>query len=215
MTTSTHSVDTFADALWGDVRKELAKAIIGTIRTMGLPTPGRGKGHRHKESRGRTPGTRAVRFALMADIDLHCEIVDQVEVQFRQAVARGAIVSSADRGLVFRIAQCLTWKHATRRARELFRTVIISEAFGDDESLVCPEPLPEEIFQQEEMRDRLGRALAGLDPADRRLLLEGKAEGRYGELAEEFGVKAGTLRVRAHRLWTLVSAEVIGSEETA
>lgn len=212
MTTSTQSAEVFAEILWRDVQKELAVAIIGTIRTMGLPTPEGGDGHRPKERHGRQPGASEVRFALLNDCDLQDGIVDQVKAEFRQAVARGSIKGNSDRRLVFRIIQCVTWKRAHARSLELFRTVSASEVYGNDAALVSEEPLPDEQVEREEIRARLDSVLARLTPEDRRLLLEGKAEEGYGELAKETGVEVGALRVRAYRLWKKVKAEVLGEE---
>lgn len=204
----------FAQHLWSDVQQEMAVAIVGTIRTMGLPVTGNGATCQPKQANGRTPGHDAVRVAVLEDRDLHDEIVDRVEVEFWRAVERGGITSADDRPLVFRIIQCVTWRLTTQRASQLLRTV--SSAREDDitEGLASEDPLPEEAMAMAEIRDRLQRVLTDLSDLDRRLLLEGKAGEGYGELADELGVDVGTLRVRAHRLWKRVKAEVLGVEVT-
>jgi len=193
----------------------MAVAIIGTIRTMGLPVPESREGWQPRETRGHTPGPEAVRIVLISDENLHDEIVDRIEVEFWRAVERGSITSVADRPLVFRIVQCVAWRLASKRARQLLRTVRPSSEEDTTGDLPSEDPTPEETIATAEMRERLGRALANLSEADRRLLLEGKVGEGYGDLATELGVDVGTLRVRACRLWKRVRAEVLGVEEAA
>lgn len=202
-----------ASNLWSTVLAEIGVAIINTIRTMGLPTVRR-RMPRGAVSEGtmQTPSPSAVRRDLLTDRDLHTDILERVEAEYWQAVARGAVAGDEDRPLIFCITQRVTWKLATRRARSLLRTVVPLDGQDPFASIASDAPLPDDLASDGQMLTRLRAVLASLPESDRQLLLA-KAEGY--DVLDAPGVPRATLRSRVHRLWKKVAESVTAQPRVA
>lgn len=195
-------------ALWNEVRNEVIKAIVGTLRTMGLPTvAGRGARPIPSGVGGRTPSPQAVRLALVRDRELHDDILDEVVRQYWAAVYNGKVGGEADKPLIFCIVQRTTWKRGTRRARELLNTL---EPVGTSDVLtsVPSDASPvDEVVDRKAVLERLRRTLKRLSPEEQ-ALIQAKVEGSYDSL-DLPGLEKSSVRARACRLWKRVVEEIL------
>lgn len=199
--------------MWEIYKQRVGVAIIHTIRTMGLPTPHRRDANAPKFERAtRAPTSREVRMFLLEDRDFQTEIVEQIEMEFWRCYARGGITYREGCGLLALIAERVTWKKVTRRARELFRTVTPVDGTDILSTLVADGPLPDDLAGDKELLTRLQEVLGRLSETDRQLLLA-KVEGYDG--LDIPGVSRVGVRSRVHRLWQKVVAEVREPRKTA
>lgn len=184
--------------LWNEAAPKIGSAIINTIRTMGLPKLGEGYLGADARDRFTTTCYGQVRQALLCDTQLHGDIIQEVATAYWSAADRGTIPVDASPGWVFVIVQRTTWRHATARAKSLFRCV---EGAGETAAvdLVASPGDAEDRMDAHMVAGRLAELVAALDETDQRILAA-KLENEYDELAVELGIKVGTLRTQACRI---------------
>lgn len=112
---------------------------------------------------------------------------------------------------LFKIAHNTTLDYLRRRRLD----TVPLEISGDDgdgswEYLPAPESAsPDFRAEQKEVAGAIGRALQGLKPAYREILLLRFQQGfAYHEIAEVTGLKMGTVKVHLHRARKLLAAEL-------
>ena len=196
--------------LLDEVASEIGPTIINTIRKMGLPKIAGGAADA-EETAAPAEGTSAhallarascgqVRNALLFDYAMHDDIIQELRVSIWNASLRGALPEDAEhaRRWIFLVLIRTTQRHATARARDLFRRAESKTAEAALEHVADPRD-PETALGAHRQAERLRGLIGELSERDQRILAA-KLEKRYPELAAELGVEENALRTRACRI---------------
>jgi len=195
-----------AAELWRQAVPRLGVAIAKKIWKMGMPCRKEAPRNFSDLDSG-TPGTGAVKWALMRDKQFHEDIIQATAREFLETVRRGKLRHDSKPGIVFTIARCVTLKLATRRAREMLRTMASRTDVPAVDLVPSKLPNAESCLLTKEKRLRAAKLLRSLTEEERELL-SAKADGSYEELALKLAVKPSALRTRASRLCDRLRAEL-------
>jgi DNA-directed RNA polymerase specialized sigma24 family protein len=200
-----------ARSTWENALPHAGIWMINAIRTMGMSNTSRVTAWpRNGDGGGYFPSTSAVRICLMNDLDLHEEVLASVEAQYWLAVGQGKIWRDHVRGWICRVTQRTTRRLATSRAKILLQTAC-PRSNDDELNMETPGDSLEELVAKRQLSERLARALDRLPDRDRELILQGKGEERYAELAAARNTTPGALRKRACILWERIRTEILSN----
>lgn len=207
---------TFAEArkVWTETQADISKWIAWVVRAMAMPVPEQQQGSRRRRSRaGRAPSVGAVRLALLDDLQLAEDIAATVGEEFFRAVERGKVYAGDDaRGFLYRVTERRTWKVATKRAKELLRT-LEPAGYGEQpvDMVADMTGSPEDLAAALELAVQVREIIVALDPIDREILVAIEAGAKDVELAERFNLRPGSIRSRLCRVRRLF-AEVLRTQ---
>lgn len=197
------------EAEWQRHCLEVLMLIPGFIKNMGLPVPQESARFDALSELGCIPSEGAIRGTLRTDLGLHDKIWQAVERDFFRYARLGRVESDHVGGWLNRATERMTWKLATRRAKELFREIRSYTNSNIFDHVSDSAPLPEELLSEKVFRRRLDSVIANL-PVEDLQLLDAKTEGRgYAVLALTRGKTTGALKAEACRLCAKIRREVL------
>ena len=204
--------DNEAVRLWNEVKGSLVFVIVKAIRTMKLPVPATCSIPASGTlPRPRTPSPGEVRLVLLRDSQFHEDLSQRVAEEFWSGVRRGVVPAGASPGWLIITARRVTWRRATKRAKELFATTIpISQSSDAHFDLGSPILDMEDVIDLRRHWSRLEPLLRELSDIDRRSLYAMiHVDSTYKELAAELGLTNVAVRQRARRARSKLSEKLL------